>query len=323
MGAQSAFFSPTKNSVLPQWLNDDELITGNSLMSGFQFFFILLGQSAGTLLVLMKFPDTGILNGPRLVAIILIFLALVGWYAAEKVPAAPAPKPDLKVDYNPITAIYHTLKDAWANQPVFRPMLGIAWFYGLSTIFVTAFPIYIADVMKYDQWVLTAVLVFSTFGILIGSLLCVVLARGKEALGLTTIGIVGVMLFTLDLYLNSAQSTRDGLGNLDDFLASPESRRFLIDVVGASLSAGLYVVPLQAMAQRRADTHNRARMMAAGAVLLNLAVNVVTFGLYFLGYATLPPRAPFLFIVIISLIVAIYCIWRVFHPHFYESHAGE
>jgi len=33
MGAQSAFFSPTKNAVLPQWLSEKELITGNALMS--------------------------------------------------------------------------------------------------------------------------------------------------------------------------------------------------------------------------------------------------------------------------------------------------
>lgn len=323
MGAQSAFFSPTKNSVLPQWLTDKELITGNSLMSGFQFFFILLGQSVGTLLVLMKFPETGFLSGPRVVAIILIVLALVGWYAAEKVPAAPAPKPDLKINYNPVTAIYHALKDAWNDQPVFRPMLGIAWFYGLAAIFVTTFPIYIADVMRYDQWVLTTVLVFSTVGILVGSLLCLVLARGREAMGVTAIGIIGVAVFTLDLYLNGQQSTRTGLGNLDDFWASPVSRRFLFDVVGASLSAGLYVVPLQAMAQRRANPENRARMMSAGAVLLNLAVNTVTFGLLYLGYTSMPPKSPFLFIVLISLVVAGYCVWRVKNPHEFEGHAGE
>ncbi|NNC37007.1 MAG: MFS transporter [Acidimicrobiales bacterium] len=323
MGCQSAFFSPTKNAVLPQWLGDKELITGNSLMSGFQFFFILLGQSAGTLLVLMKFPDTGFLTGPRVVAMILVVLALVGWFAAEKVPAAPSPKPNLKINYNPITAIYRALKDAWEDQPVFRPMMGIAWFYGLSAVFVTAFPVYIADVMKYDQWVLTVVLVFSTIGILIGSLLCLVLARGKEAIGVTAIGIIGVTLFTLDLYLNSQQSIRTDFGDLNAFWADPTTKRFLVDVCGASLCAGMYVVPLQAMAQRRANPENRARMMSAGAVLLNLAVNIVTFGLLYLGYTAMPPASPFLFIVMISGIVAGYCVWRFFNPHHYESHAGE
>lgn len=328
MGCQSAFFSPTKNAVLPQWLEDDELITGNGLMSGFQFFFILLGQSIGGLIVLEEMSGSDFFNGPRVLATILLILAVLGWIAAERVPAAPAPRPDLKVNYNPITAIYRALKGAWEDQPVFRPMLGIAWFYGLSTVFVTAFPYYIKTVMGYDQWVLTAILAFSTIGILVGSLLCVVLARGKEAIGLTTIGIIGVAIFTLDLYLNSQQTVRTDLGGLDAFFADPQSTRFLIDVVGASLCAGLYVVPLQAMAQRRATPDNRARLMSAGAVMLNLAVNVITFGL--LGFGVLrekgsfdlPPAAPFLFIVIVSLVVAAYCLWRWRNPHDYESFAG-
>lgn len=329
MGCQSAFFSPTKNAVLPQWLEDKELITGNGLMSGFQFFFILLGQSIGGLIVMEEMSGSDFFNGPRVLAIILLILAVLGWFAAERVPAAPAPRPDLKVNYNPFTAIYNALSDAWNEQAVFRPMLGIAWFYGLSTVFVTAFPHYIKTVMGYDQWVLTAILAFSTIGILVGSLLCVVLARGKEAIGLTTIGIIGVAIFTLDLYLNSQQTTRTATAGLDAFFADPQSTRFLIDVVGASLFAGLYVVPLQAMAQRRATLDNRARLMSAGSVMLNLAVNVITFGL--LGFGVLrekgsfdlPPAAPFLLIVIISAVVAAYCIWRWTHPHEYESYAGE
>jgi len=47
MGAQSAFFSPTKNAVLPQWLSEKELITGNALMSGFQFSILLVGTVIG------------------------------------------------------------------------------------------------------------------------------------------------------------------------------------------------------------------------------------------------------------------------------------
>ncbi len=328
MGCQSAFFSPTKNAVLPQWLEDKELITGNGLMSGFQFFFILLGQSIGGLIVLEQMTGSDFFNGPRVLATILLVLALIGWFAAERVPPAPAPRPELKVNYNPVTSIIDTLKDAWKEQPVFRPMAGIGWFYGLSTIFVTAFPYYIKTVMGYDQWVLTAILAFSTIGILVGSLLCVVLARGKEAIGLTTIGIIGVAIFTLDLYLNSQQTTRTELGGLNEFFADPQSTRFLIDVVGASLCAGLFVVPLQAMAQRRATPDNRARLMAAGAVLVNLSVNVITFGL--LGFGVLrekgsfdlPPAAPFLFIVIVSALVAIYCLWRWRNPHDYQSYAG-
>ena len=310
MGAQSAFFSPTKNSVLPQWLADDELITGNGLLSGFQFFFILLGQSIGLLLVLKQFPADGFLTGPRVVALILLMLAAVGWFAAERVPPAPAPKPDLKINYNPITATINVLAQALKDMAVFRPLLGIAWFYGLSTIFITAFPTYVADVLRYDQNTLTAILVISTLGILTGSLFCIVLARGKEAVGLVAFGITGVALFTLDLFLNSEQSTREGLGTVQEFFADPKGRRFLFDVTAASFCNGLYVVPLQAMAQRRANPERRARLMSAGSVLLNLSVNGMTFMLIGLGYLSLPPRFPFSIIIIISLIVAAYAFYR-------------
>ena len=310
MGAQSAFFSPTKNSVLPQWLEDDELITGNGLLSGFQFFFILLGQSIGLLLVLKQFPADGFLTGPRVVALILLVLAAVGWFAAERVPSAPAPKPDLKINYNPITATINVLAQALKDMAVFRPLLGIAWFYGLSTIFITAFPTYVADVLRYDQNTLTAILVISTLGILAGSLFCIVLARGKEAVGLVAFGITGVALFTLDLFLNSEQSTREGLGTVQEFFADPKGRRFLFDVTAASFCNGLYVVPLQAMAQRRANPERRARLMSAGSVLLNLSVNGMTFMLIGLGYLSLPPRFPFSIIIVISLIVAAYAFYR-------------
>jgi len=306
MGAQSAFFSPTKNSVLPQWLESDELITGNGLLSGFQFFFILIGQSVGLLLVLTQFPDSAWMTGPRLVGTILIVLALLGWFAAEKVPAAPAPQPDLKIDFNPITATINVLRHAIADMPVFRPLLGIAWFYGLSTVFVTALPTYVADVLRYDQTTLTVIMVISTCGILFGSLFCVVVAKGKEAIGLVALGITGVTLFTFDVFLNSAQSTREGLGTLAEFRQDPQGLRFLFAMTAASFCNGLFVVPLQAMSQGRANSALRARLMSAGAVLLNLSVNGITVLLFVLGFTQLPPQFPFLIVVVISAGIALY-----------------
>ena len=208
MGAQSAFFSPTKNAVLPQWLDDDELITGNGLLSGFQFFTILLGTVFGTILFQIKFPAESMLSGSRIISVVLLVLAFIGWMAGERVPEAPPPQPDLKVDYNPVTAIWKVLKFAWADKPVFRPMLGIAWFYGFSTILITALPNYVYNVMQYDLYVLSFIQASTTIGILIGSLLCVIIAKGREAVGLMATGIVGVTLFSADLYFNSFETTR-------------------------------------------------------------------------------------------------------------------
>ena len=205
MGAQSAFFSPTKNAVLPQWLDDRDLITGNGLMSGFQFFFILMGMVIGIKVVLMPFDGHAFLTGERTIALVLLVFGILGWLAAERVPEAPAPKPDLKIDYNPLTSIWNVMVTAWEHQSVFRPMLGIAWFYGFSNVLMLVLPDYVKSVMGYSADVLIVTLVGSTLGILVGSLLCVVLARGREAMSLVAFGIIGVTVFIFDLYLNTSR----------------------------------------------------------------------------------------------------------------------
>ena len=310
MGAQSAFFSPTKNAVLPQWLNDDELISGNGLLSGFQFFTILVGTVFGTILFQIPFSDTGFWNGPRIISMVLLILALVGLMAGENVPKAPAPQPELKIDYNPLSAIWKVLTFAWADKAVFRPMLGIAWFYGLSTIMITALPNYVYNVMQYDLYVLSFIQASTTIGILIGSLLCIVLAKGREAIGVMTIGIIGVTIFSTDLYLNNFDTSRTTQLSLSDFFKDPKMPRFMIAIIGAAIFNGLFVIPLQAMAQGRSDPKRRARLMAAGAVMLNFSVNASTILLISLGYLSLSPNVPFLIIAIISALVAAYAIWR-------------
>lgn len=312
MGAQSAFFSPTKNAVLPQWLDDDELITGNGLLSGFQFFTILLGTVFGTILFQIKFPADSFLNGSRIISIVLLFLAFIGWLAGERLPEAPAPQPDLKVDYNPITAIWSVLKFAWAEQPVFKPMLGIAWFYGLSTILITALPDYVYNVMQYDLYVLSFIQACTTIGILVGSLLCIVLAKGREAIGLVAIGIFGVTIFAAMLCVIDYETTRTVQASLPEFLKDPKMPLFMGALMGSALCSGLFVIPLQAMAQGRSKPEHRARLMAAGAVMLNLSVNMCTLMLIRLGYMDVTPSTPFLIIAIISSLVAAYTIWRFF-----------
>ena len=54
--------------------------------------------------------------------------------------------------------------------------------------------------------------------------------------------------------------------------------------------------------------------MSAGSVLLNLFVNVTTFGLIGLAAMRVAPKMPFLMIVAGSVIVAAYAIYRTINP---------
>ncbi len=310
MGTQSAFFAPTKNAVMPQWLDSDELIRGNALLSGTQFAILLLGTIIGTLLATTQ---------PMILAALLFGLAIIGWLAAEACPPAAAPNPNLKVDYNPVTAIWNVVKKIFEHPEVLRPWLGIAWFYGLSTIFLTAFPNFIARVMGYDATVFMLIMASSTIAIFIGSILTMVIGNmkiwGPEAIRLVTLGIVGVTISALLIYLLPIPvfDGEIGKGTYQDFLSHPNTPAFLGAVAASSIFNGMFVVPLQAMAQRRAHPRIRAQLMSAGSVLYNTAVNLLTFGLIGMAALAMPPKAPFLMIVIGSACVSAYALYRTFH----------
>lgn len=307
MGAQSAFFSPTKNAVLPQWLTERELIKGNALMSGFQFATILAATIFGLFVLAL---------GTVVISVVLIVLAFIGWFASEACPPAPAPQPNLKINYEPVTATFSVLKKAFGHLDVLRPLLGISWFYGLSTVFVTTLPDFVGQTMGYNEQALQVLLASSTISILLGSLIVFAVGNmkiwGPEAVRLATLGIIGVAIFTIGLILVPAPQYAgvEAFGPVGAFLSDPAMPLFLFMLVGASISSGIFVVPLQAMAQRRADPEIRAQLMSAGSVLLNLFVNLTTFGLIGLGALALGPYVPFWLIVIGSAIVASYSVYR-------------
>jgi hypothetical protein len=99
---------------------------------------------------------------------------------------------------------------------------------------------------------------------------------------------------------------------MDEFIADAGTLRFMIAIIGSSVCAGMYVVPLQAMAQRRSPNKVRARLMSAGSVLLNASVNIITFGLIGLSFTTMKPATPFLAIVIVSAPVSLYAVYKFF-----------
>ncbi|WP_341645803.1 MFS transporter [Thauera sp. SDU_THAU2] len=79
MGTQSAIFGPVKYAILPQMLDETELVGGNALVESGTFLAILLGTIAGGLLI--EAP-----NGAAWVSAGTLAVAVLGYLGSRAIP---------------------------------------------------------------------------------------------------------------------------------------------------------------------------------------------------------------------------------------------
>ena len=319
MGAQSAFFSPTRNAVLPQWLSSEELVTGNSLISGFVSVFALMGMALGIILITMT-------NGPKTVSGILLVFAFLGWLSIRNAPPAPSSSPDIKIDFFIFPTIVKTLAFAAKRPDVLRPMLGTAWYYWIVAAVLIIMPTYIKNTLHYQPMVFMVVMVLLTVGALLGAITCMLFPKSGNPLLLSAFGALGLALINFDLFFLSSdvsrlafggfvESTENAsaiLGSLDEFLAMPSAHRFMIDLALSAFTAAIFVIPLNVMAQQRAEPKHRARLLAAGALLLNAATTLSQLSVAGMNMAGIPQHYTYALLGIFTTLIMFYVFYRVY-----------
>ena len=261
MGLHSTLFGPVKYAILPQALQQDELVGGNGLVESGTFVAILIGTIAGGVLVAMK-P-----SGPVIVATATIILAVIGYVVSRAVPLAPATDPSLKLNWNPFTETAANLRLAAKNIVVWRSMLGISWLWFYGAMLLNQFANMSKDVLGGNEQVATALLAVFAVGVAVGSLLCERLSGKKVEIGLVPFGSIGMSLFAIDLYFATKGLKPVGQSGVADFISKPEHWRVIADLFLLSVSGGLYSVPLYALIQERADASHRSRIIAANNIL--------------------------------------------------------
>ena len=261
MGLHSTLFGPVKYAYLPQQLHPDELVGGNGLIEGGTFVGILLGEVLGALLV--EVQPVGI----ELVAWGTLVIAVLGWLSSRAIPASPAPVPELKINWNPLTETWRNLQFSRGNRPVFLSMLGNSWFWFYGAIILAQFPVFAKVYLHGDHSVFVLLLTVFSIGIGAGSLWCERLSGHKIEIGLVPFGSIGLTLFGIDLFFASASYTNTVAVNFSGFLAQHGSLRILFDCVMIGVFGGLYIVPLFALIQTRCDPHHLSRTIAGMNIL--------------------------------------------------------
>lgn len=277
MGTQSTLFGPLKYSILPQHLQENELIGGNGLMSMGTFLAILLGTILGGILI--SIPQ----QGPLIIAAMVVILALLGLITSWFIPTAKSTDPNLQLNWNIVTQTVRMMQYAGENRSVLIAVIAMSWFWFVGATYLSQVPAYSKDILGSNNQVVTLLLFMFSLGIGIGSMMCEKLSRGRIELGLVPLGAIGITLFSIEIYFASqhfaALSLPPGEMNASQFFAMPGSWRILLDLVLVGLFGGFYIVPLEAMVQRRSTLAHLSRVIAANNILNALFMVISALGI--------------------------------------------
>jgi MFS family permease len=218
---------------------------------------------------------------------------------------------DKKVEYqlNPVGTYYGSLKEI-IGTPLFTVMFAWSFFYMLAGLALAILPEY-AAILNIDQGEASLLLGVLGIAIGIGSVIAGFLSGDDIRPRLVPIG--GISLAFFFLLLGTVPAHLPNLPAYIRVLASSTS----LFILGAGLSAGFYIIPLQALLQRLTPDHELGRYLGTA--------NAMSFANFFLAailyqiirpYFTMADGTEYpdkMFIVAACLMLAgvIFFVWRV------------
>ncbi len=280
MGIQSAFFGPLKYSILPSHLKKEELIGGNAVIEAGTFLSILLGTIFSGLLILTD-------QGVETIALAVIIISVSGYLSSRFIPLSPPADSSLIVNKNFFAETWNIIKYTKSNESVWLALLGISWFWFIGVTFLTQFTPYTESIIHGNEHIITLFLTIFSIGIALGSLLCNKLLKGAINAKFVPLGCILISLFTSDFFLasqgynnaynhlltlkpekNSLYPANIASLNIPDFLSlTIHSWRILFDLLMISIASGIYIVPLYAIMQDRADPSHLSRVIAGNNIM--------------------------------------------------------
>lgn len=330
MGTHSALFGPVKYSILPQHLQEQELVGGNALVEMGTFLAILAGTiGAGVMMASNAYASW--------VASSIVLVAVLGYLASRGIPRAAAAMPELKLDWNILRQSWLIMKLGLGQRPaVSRSLVGNSWFWFLGAVYLTQIPAYAKEWLHGDESVVTLILTVFSLGIGLGSMLCERMSGHKVEIGLVPFGSMGLTFFGIMLWWHSGGFPEAALAH--DWLAvlsHGQAWWILGSILGIGLFGGFYIVPLYALIQSRTVEHERARVIAANNILnaLFMVISAIA-SILFLSLAKL--SIPQLFLVISLMNIAVnsyifklvpefsmrFLIWLLSHSMYRVEHKG-
>ncbi|MGL3820930.1 MFS transporter [Sphingopyxis sp. R3-92] len=259
MGTHSTFFGPIKYAILPQHLQEDEVLAGTGWVEAGTYIAILGGTIVGGLT-----PTHIAIPG-------IIIVAIIGRLTANFVPSAPPEKEaeGLVIDHNVFRSSWRLVNSTMHIPRLFLAIVSISFFWAIGAILAAQFPPLVKNALGADNTVATLFTAIFSVGVAIGSIIVNRLLKGKVSARYSPGSVIVMGLFVLDLWWSVKNWVHvDGsLMNWLEFLSLTAGDRIIIALLGIAIAGGMFVVPLYAFLTTTVAKSQTARTIAANNIV--------------------------------------------------------
>ncbi len=255
MSAQSCFFSPAYNGIIPEFFSERKISRVNGISGMLSMLAVLLGMGLGGLVKSLA--------GERLhyCGLFCTGISLVGFLASLKVQPSPALNPGKRWTWLWFSDFMASLRKIFREKALFMCSLGDAYFSSVGIAFQSVLLVYgkfSLGLLKVPELVLLQLV--SGLGIGLGCWLAGRISGRKVELGLVPYGAIGIFAFMLATLIPGPPVQ---FGYITVF---PLLTVFLLL---SGVSGGLFVVPLRAYIQQKSPAECKGEIIAG--------VNVMSF----------------------------------------------
>jgi acyl-[acyl-carrier-protein]-phospholipid O-acyltransferase / long-chain-fatty-acid--[acyl-carrier-protein] ligase len=291
LAMQANFFSPAKYGILPEMLSEAQLTRANGLLELSTFAAIVLGTSAGSFLFARWKGEPLILGG------MLLAIALVGSLTSLFIRKVPASGSRLAMQWNPFAEVWTGVKHIYRDRPLWLTVAGISYFWFLGALFQMTVILIGVESLRLSDTATGLLVTALAVGIGAGSIVAGWLSGDAVEIGLVPYGAALLGVCSV------------GLGFAHSFASS------ILWLAAAGFAGGLFIVPLNAFLQERAEPEEKGRLLATNNFLNMIGVVLASGALYlFHDLLRWTPSHILAAVGVLTLAATVYIAWLVPAP---------
>ena len=298
LAAQSAIYSPAKYGLIKEMAGNDKLAEANALVQAITIVSILAGAVIYSIFFEYLLQDRSMDPSEILKYIAPVGYFLVGASIAEYLLAKKLVKEFKAVEteekevmkfepkeYKNLSYLKSNLSVIKENRAVWLSIIGLSIFWGVSQVVVAIFGDHLKQTLDVNNTVIAqGLLAMSGIGIVFGSLFTGRASKNYIETGIIPLGALGI---ALSLYLIPSLSN--------------------LWLLGATLfvfgfSAGLFIVPLNALIQFATPTNTLGKVLAGNNFMQNVSMFTFLLITALFGYLDFSSTALFYFVALVAFV---------------------